>query len=73
MEKPNELVTIYSTPKSSEIAMIKSLLQAQGVDYFITNENLNTLYGSADGFTAMDVKVARDKAELAKELLKDII
>ena len=67
------LVTVYSTPKQSELAIIKSLLDSIGIKYFVTNENFNTLYGAADGFTAMEIKVEADRVDEAKELLSNFI
>jgi hypothetical protein len=71
--KNQNFVVVHYTNNQAELAVIKSLLDNAGIDYFIGNENLNTLYGVADGFTLMDIKVAADKVEEAKELLKDFI
>ena len=71
---PNlKFITVYSTPKQSELAMIKSLLNFAGIRYFVTNENLNVLYGAADGFTTMDIQVEAERLEEAKELLSNFI
>jgi hypothetical protein len=68
-----KFVLIYSTLKLGEVAIIKSLLNATGIEYFVTNENFSTIYGPADGATMMDIMVVEDKSEEAKELLKDFI
>ena len=69
----SKFITIHYTNNQAELAVIKSLLADAGVDYFIGNENFSMLYGAADGFTLMDIKVVADRAEEAKELLKDFI
>ena len=68
-----KFITVYSTNNHAELALIKSLLNTASINYFITNENFNSLYGVADGLTLMDIKVMDDKVEEAKELLKDFI
>jgi hypothetical protein len=67
------LVKVFSTPLPADIALIKSLLDSCGIKYFVTNENINMLYGPADGFTAMSVLVEENKAGEARELLKEFI
>jgi hypothetical protein len=66
-------VSVFSTPNPAEVAMIKSLLDSADIDYFVSNENLHTLYGSADGFTAVEFRVYKGQAEEARELLKEFI
>lgn len=65
-------VRVFSTNKQSVLAFAKSLLISEGIDFQTTNENLNLVVGMADGFTLMDVFVPEDKAEEARELLKDL-
>ena len=66
-------VKIYSTPNQGEIAVIKSILDAQGITYYIKGENFGVLYGAANGLSSMDVMVADDRRDEAKELLKEFI
>jgi hypothetical protein len=72
-KEESNFVCVYTTPKSAEIAVIKSLFNQTDIRYFVSNENLNILYGTADGFTAMAVMVEESMAEEARELLKDFI
>ena len=65
-------VRVFSTNKQSQLAFVKSLLIAAGIDYQTTNENLNLVHGMADGYTLMDVLVPKDRADEARELLKDL-
>ncbi|MFH1201397.1 MAG: DUF2007 domain-containing protein [Candidatus Omnitrophota bacterium] len=69
----SEFITVCSTNSLADLAFIKSLLDSEGIKYFIKNENLRILYGAADGFTLMDIQVLADKIEDARELLKDFI
>jgi len=64
---------VYVTPKLGEIAVIKSLLDSQGIPYHIKGETFGTLCGPADGLSAVDVMVREDNYLNAKELLKDFI
>jgi hypothetical protein len=66
-------IKIYSTPKQGEIAIIKSILDSQGIPYYIKGENFGILYGAANGLSSMDVMIREDYSEDAKELLKEFI
>lgn len=68
-----KFVKIFSTPKQGEIAIIKSILDAQNLPYYIKGENFGTLYGPADGLSAMDIMVRQDYCQDAKELLSEFI
>ncbi|MFH1888923.1 MAG: DUF2007 domain-containing protein [Candidatus Omnitrophota bacterium] len=66
-------VKVYSTPNQGEVALIKSLLDAQGISYYIKGENFGSLYGAANGLSSMDIMVNDDRLEESKELLKEFI
>jgi hypothetical protein len=66
-------IKVYSTPNSGQIVVIKSLLEAEKISYYIKGEHFARLYGAADGLTTMDVMVREDDFADAKELLKDFI
>ena len=68
-----KFIKIYSTPNHGEIAIIKSILDSQGISYYIKGENFGTLYGAASGLSSMDVMIIEDYSEDAKELLKEFI
>lgn len=68
-----KFVCIYRTPSKSQIALIKSLLNAEEIPYFIENESFASLYGSMDGAINLGVMVSGEFSEKAKELLSEII
>ena len=72
-QKEYKFIKVYSTPKQGEIAIIKSILDSQGISYYIKGENFGILYGAASGLSSMDVMIKEDYSEDAKELLKEFI
>jgi len=68
-----KFVEIYSTPNQGEIAIIKSILDSQGISYYIKGENFGILYGPANGLSSMGVMVRDERLEEAKGLLKEFI
>jgi hypothetical protein len=72
-QKVYKFIRVHSTPKSGEIAVIKSILDAQNIPYQIKGEHFGTLYGAADGLSSMDIMVREDYSEDTKELLKEFI
>jgi len=67
-EENATFVPILSTKSMGDIAIIKSLLDEQGIEYFIQGENMLHVLGSID--TAI-LNVKEEQAEEVKELLKD--
>ena len=72
-ESNYKFIKVYSTPNSGQIPIIKSLLDAEGIIYYVKGEHFSGLYGAADGLTSMDVMVREDHLEAARGLLKDFI
>jgi len=72
-QKEYKFINVYTSPKLAEIAVIKSILDAQNIPYHIKGENFGTLYGPADGLSSMDILIREDYSEDAKELLKDFL
>ncbi len=72
-QKEHKFIRVHSTPKPGEIAVIKSILDAENIPYEIKGEYFGTLYGAADGLTSMDIMVREDYSEDAKGLLKEFI
>ncbi len=74
----DKLVTILSTGDRGAIAMAKSLLEAEGIQYLVKNEAAQDLlaYGGFGGFNPIagpiEIQVAEEDAEKARELLKDL-
>lgn len=60
---------IYETAREDEIALIKSLLDAEEIHYFVENDHF---FYRSDALP-MVVKVEQDQVEQAKEILKDFL
>ncbi len=72
-EPAGDWVKVHTTPRQDEIAFIKSILDGEGIPYFIKGEHFGTMYGPVHFLSSMDVMVAHDRLEDARELLKDLI
>ena len=68
-----KFIRVYASPKQGEIGLIKSLLDNEGIPYYIKGENFGTLYGPADGMSSMEVMIREDFSKAAEELLRDFI
>ena len=64
-----ELVKILHTYSPNDIIMLKSVLDAAGVTYFIQGENLNHVRPAAEPAILL---VAREQEDEVRELLKDM-
>lgn len=67
-----KFVCIYRTSYYTQIIVIKSLLDANEIPYFIENENLASL-GFSGGAISFGVMVQEEYLKDAEELLKDFI
>lgn len=74
-----QLVPIFQTADAALIALAKSLLDGEGIDYLVRGEGVQDLFGAGrfgSGFnpiTGSPVFIVReDDAERARELLKDL-
>jgi len=67
------VVCIFRTPCASDIAVIKSLLEAENIPYHIDNEHFAALRGAADSVTDFGVNVPDDLEEKARDLLAEFI
>jgi len=63
--------SVYTTFDRGTIAIIKSLLEANSIDYYVDNEHAASL-AAWQVSPLMNVMVPEDQADLAKELLKEI-
>ncbi len=62
---------VFTTFNKGIMALIKSLLDAEEISYYIDNENAAiSSMGAVGG--AMTVMVAKDQVEEAKEILKEV-
>ena len=65
----SDFVLVYSTYNPAEVMLIKSILNDANIEYFTINEEGHVLCAPI----GIDIMVTRDKADEAKELLKDFI
>ncbi|HOD53758.1 MAG TPA: DUF2007 domain-containing protein [Candidatus Cloacimonadota bacterium] len=75
-----ELVSVYGPADAGAMAIAKSLLEDEGIKYFVKNEILQELMGVGRFSTGYNpifgpelIQVAPEDAERASEILKDII
>lgn len=69
-EKPIDFEHILNVYKPLDVALIKSILEANEIVYFVQGEQFSTLHGGLMG-VPMRVLVRGDQKEMALELLKD--
>ena len=62
-----DFVLIYETAREDEVAFIKSILEANQINYFVENDH--SFYRS--GGLPMTVKVEAGQADKTREVLKD--
>lgn len=62
------LVTVITFNNIVEAQMAKNVLELEGIQCFLENENMNTLYGNALG--GVTLKVAGTDLQKAKDILK---
>ena len=66
-------VHLYSPQNESELALLKSILDSEGITYFVRNDNFGSLeVGPRIGlFNSKMIEVQDDQYERANELLTD--
>ena len=64
-----DFILVYSIYSQGELPLIKSILQAADIECYTINEDGHVLYAPM----GIDIMVAADKIDEAKELLKDFI
>ena len=66
-------VPLYSPQNESELTLLKSILDSEGINYFVRNDNFGSLeVGPRIGlFNAKMIEVQDDQYEQANELLSD--
>ena len=68
LDTDDAFVSLFSTYNLADIAVIKSILDDNGIEYFIQGENTAYIRGYMDPSI---LKVRKDQADIVKELLKD--
>jgi hypothetical protein len=64
------LVSVYKSDNPAIIALIKSILDEAGIEYFAKDDSIQGLY-PINAFP-VDFQVMPENEEFAKELLKDV-
>jgi len=66
---PDEFATLFETYNNSDVAFIRSILQANDIEFFVDNESFNAIQPLATAPIIVKVKAAQ--LEEARELLAD--
>jgi len=69
------MIDLYSPQNEVELALLKSILDSEGIKYFVRNDNFGSMeVGPRIGlFNAKMIEVQDDHYERAKELLADYL
>lgn len=63
------MTEVFSTYNPGDIAVIKSVLDGEGVDYFFQGENVNLLIAAGSYARLL---VEEDQAERVRDILKEM-
>ncbi len=77
-EEPEmELVTVFDTGEPADVLVAKSILQAEGIEFFAKDEGVQDLFGAGrlgSGFNTMagqvEIQVRPEDADRARQLLE---
>ena len=75
MSRPDsdvELVRVFSSADPAVIAVAKSLLDAEQIDYSLRNQDLQSVFGPNFVVNPPEFWVRQEDADRARELLKDL-
>lgn len=66
---------LYSPRNDSELAIIRSILDGEGIQYFVHNDHFGTLQvgPQIDLFNAKTIMVSEDQYERAKGIVEDFL
>ena len=66
---------LYIPSDESELVFLKSVLEADGIPFYVQNENFGSLYSGAymSFFNAKTIMVSEEYYDEAKEIIKSII
>ncbi len=72
-----ELVTVFDTGEPADVLVAKSLLEAEGIEFFAKDEGVQDLFGAGrlgSGFNTMagqvEIQVRPEDADRARQLLE---
>ncbi len=72
-----ELVTVFDTGEPADVLVAKSILDAEGIEYFAKDEGVQDLFGAGrlgSGFNTMagqvEIQVRPEDADRARQLLE---
>lgn len=67
------MIKLYSPDNESELALLKSLLEADGIHYYVLNDHFGTLKvgPKIDLFNAKTIYVHEEHYEIAKDIIGD--
>lgn len=72
------MITAFSTGDLAELAVAKLLLEAEGIPYVVQGEGVQNLFGLGTAFGynpitgPMELRVADEDADLAREALEEL-
>ena len=69
------MIKLYSPENESELAVIKSIFDAEGINYFVLNDHFGTLKVGPriDLFNVKTVYVHKEDSDSAKDILSDFL
>lgn len=68
----DEIVAVESAAGMIDATLLKSLLEAQGIDVWLSHESASTAVGLGVGPTAeVQIMVRQDQAQKAREIIQD--
>lgn len=62
----------YAGYQAGQVPVLKSVLDAEGIEYFLTDESMDTIYGSLPLLRAPRLTVRREHAERVREILSEL-
>lgn len=67
------MIKLYSPRNEVELALLRSVLEGEGIPFFIHNDNFGTLKAGPriESFTAKTIMVPEEQAARAMELIDD--
>lgn len=61
---------VFSSPRASDIEIVKMALENEGIPYELNNENLAAIFPGVDGLTQVEVLVNEGDEERAREVIE---